>query len=463
MFSSVRHIHFVGIGGIGMSGIAEIVLSQGFVVSGSDAARSDNTDYLAKLGAHIFIGHSAENIANADVVVYSSAVKPHENVETRAALEANVPIIRRAEMLAEVARLKYCLAVSGTHGKTTSTSMSGMVLMQAGLDPTVIVGGRLHGLGGSNARLGKGDWTVVEADEYDRSFLQLSPTIAVVTNIEAEHLDIYKDLEDIKQTFIQFLSRVPFYGLIIACSDDPVVRELLPQLNKKVVRYGFQEGADLRALDTEYAGRSSRSRIEYKGEVIGVLTLNIPGAHNILNALSSVAVGLQLSVPFATIASSLAEFHGVLRRFEILGEKDGILVVEDYAHHHTEVKATLDSARKGWNRRIVAVFQPHTYTRTRDFASEFGEAFDQADVVYVTDVYASREKAIEGVSGQLIVDALKSHGHPHVVYIPKTEDVPTVLQSELHANDLLITLGAGDVYKVAKTLMSDSFRLNASR
>ncbi len=458
MFTSVRSIHFVGIGGIGMSGIAEIILSQGFQVSGSDSARSDNTDHLAKLGAHITIGHAAQNIEGADVVVYSSAVKPTENVETRAALDRNIPVIRRAEMLAEVSRLSYCLAVAGTHGKTTTTSMCGMLLVHGGLDPTVIVGGRLRGLGGSNARLGKGQWTVVEADEYDRSFLQLSPTIAVLTNIEAEHLDIYKDLEDIKQTFLQFVSRVPFYGLVVACSDDAVVRELLPIMNKKTIRYGFEEGADLRGCDTEYAGRSSRTRLELRGEVLGMLTLNIPGAHNILNAMAAVAVALQLHIPYATIAASLAEFHGVLRRFEILGEKDGVLVVEDYAHHHTEVKATLDSARKGWNRRIVAVFQPHTYTRTRDFALDFGEAFHNADIVVVTDIYASREKPIDGVSSELIVNALRRHPGKQVHYVPKTTDVADALRGIILPNDMLITLGAGDVYKVAKQVMAEDFR-----
>ncbi len=445
-----------------MSGIAEVLLAQGFRISGSDAARSDNTDHLLRLGARIDIGHSAENVRDADVVVYSSAVHVNENVETLEAKHRSIPVIRRAEMLAELSRLQYCLAVSGTHGKTTTTSMCGLMLMQAGIDPTVIVGGRLRGLGGSNARLGKGEWTVLEADEYDRSFLQLSPTIAVVTNVEAEHLDIYRDLDDIKQTFLQFLSRVPFYGCVIACSDDDGVQSLLPHINKKLVTYGLNPEADIHADEVEFAGRSARAVVWKGSERLGHLTLNIPGEHNVRNALACVAVGMQLNIPFATIAATLADFHGVLRRFEILGEKDGVLVVEDYAHHHTEVRATLQSARKGWNRRIVAVFQPHTYTRTRDFAEEFGDSFMNADIVIVCDVYASREKPLAGISGETIVASiLKQHPEAEVHSIPLWSDVPAYLQTILRSNDLLITLGAGDVYNVAKMVMDERFRLQS--
>ncbi len=461
MFSSVRHIHFVGIGGIGMSAIAEILLSQGFKVSGSDAQQSDNTEYLRELGATIYIGHKAENIKDAEVVVYSSAVRVHENVETLAALETKVPIIRRAEMLAEVTRLNYCLAVAGTHGKTTTTSMSGMVFVQGGLDPTVIVGGRLRGLNGSNARLGHGQWTVVEADEYDRSFLQLLPTIAIITNIEAEHLDIYKDLDDIKATFLQFIQRVPFYGAVIACIDDPVVRELIPQLNKRVLSYGIDESAELRAVDITYSGRSSRSRILYHGQDLGFMTLNIPGLHNIRNALAAVGSALMLNIPFSSIATAMAEFNGVLRRFEILGENNGVMVVEDYAHHHTEVMATLASARQGWGRRIVAVFQPHTYTRTRDFLKEMGTAFKDADVVIVADIYASREKPIEGVHSMQLVKELQANGHPNVMYLASKEEIISELKNVLQANDMLISLGAGDIYKVARAVVADDFRLKA--
>jgi len=447
MFSSVRHIHFVGIGGIGMSGIAEILLSQGFTVSGSDMAVSENTENLRALGATIQIGHRGENIDGAEVVVYSSAVKPDINPETIAAYQLKIPVIRRAEMLAEVARLRYCLAISGTHGKTSTTSMCGLVLMHAGIDPTVIVGGRLRGLGGSNARLGKGEWTVVEADEYDRSFLQLSPTIAVVTNIEAEHLDIYENIDDIKETFVKFLSEVPFYGSVVLCLDDPINREILHLINKKVITYGFSPHCDVRAVDSVFHERSSSSVIYAFGKELGKLELQIPGHHNIKNALASVAVSLQLGIEFSVIATALREFTGVLRRFEIIGEHKGVLVVDDYAHHHTEVKATLNAAKNGWKRRIVCVFQPHTYTRTRDFVKDFGQAFDDADVLIVTDVYPSREKPIEGITGEIIANAAKSYGHKNVHYIANKLDLPAYIESVVKPNDILLSLGAGDVNK----------------
>jgi UDP-N-acetylmuramate--alanine ligase len=454
MYSSVKHIHFVGIGGIGMSGIAEILLSQGFRVSGSDMSQSETTDLLKKMGADIMIGHRASNIEGADVVVYSSAVKPAENEETVAAQAARVPIIRRAEMLADVARLKYCLAISGTHGKTTTTSMCGLLLMAGGIDPTVIVGGRLRGLGGSNARLGHGRWTVLEADEYDRSFLQLSPTIAVVTNIEAEHLDIYRDFDDVRDTFIQFLGRLPFYGLIVACIDDSGVQSVIPHMNKPVVTYGLSEGADVRAVDCIFEGRTSTFTVQHKGDAIGTIQLDIPGKHNVRNALAAIAVGLRLGIPMDVISTSLREFHGVLRRFEILGEKNGVTVVQDYAHHHTEVQATLESARAGWNKKIIAVFQPHTYTRTRDFAAEFGAAFQAADEVIVTDVYAAREKPLEGINGQTIVDALVANGHANVRYVPNVKDVASDLLVHIKDDAMVLFLGAGNIYTAAAEFMN---------
>lgn len=449
MYTSVKHIHFVGIGGIGMSGIAEILLSQGFRISGSDMSRSETTDLLQKLGVQITIGHSADNVHGADVVVYSSAVNPATNVETVAAHTAGVPVIRRAEMLADVARLKYCLAVSGTHGKTTTTSMCGLVLMAGGLDPTVIVGGRLRGLGGSNARLGHGQWTVLEADEYDRSFLQLSPTIAIVTNVEAEHLDIYRDFDDVRDTFVQFLNRLPFYGLIVACTDDSGVRSVVSRINKPMVTYGIDEPADVQAVDCVFSGRTSRFNVMYKGENKGEVQLDIPGKHNVRNALAAIAVALRLGVSMSVIQETLKDFHGVLRRFEIVGEKNGVMVVQDYAHHQTEVRATLESARAGWNKRIIAVFQPHTYTRTRDFSAEFGASFSDADCVIVTDVYAAREKAIPGISGETIVDALKAKGHPSVYYVPNVKDLPASVCKIVSSNDMVVLLGAGDVYTAA--------------
>lgn len=449
MFASVRNIHFVGIGGIGMSGIAEILIDQGFHVTGSDMQRSDSTDYLTSLGATVYEGHAPEHITGADVVVYSSAVKPEENPETREALRRNIPIIRRAEMLGEVTRLNYCLAIAGTHGKTTTTSMCGLVMMKGNLDPTVIVGGRLKGLGGTNARLGHGEWMVVEADEYDRSFLQLLPSVAVITNIEEDHTDIYTDLTDLRDTFIEFANKTPFYGFVILCLDDPGAMEILPHINKPKVTYGLTPQCDVRATDVSYSGRTSQCTVWYNDEPVGTLELQIPGLHNIKNALAAVTIGLKLGIPFSTIAEALREFTGVYRRFEMRGERRGVKVIDDYAHHPTEVKATLQAAKTGWKNRIVCVFQPHTYTRTRDFAVEFGKSFVNADVLVVTDVYAARETPIEGVSGELIAAAARQFGHRHVHYIPSKNELPTFLDSIVREGDIVLTLGAGDIWKCA--------------
>ncbi len=454
-FSSIRALHLVGIGGIGMSGIAEILLSQGFQVSGSDLSRSETTERLASNGAVIYIGHDASNIRGADVVVYSSAVKPDENPETRAALEQHIPIIRRAEMLSELSRLQYCLAVAGTHGKTTTTSMCGLALMKAGMDPTVIVGGRLRGLGGSNARLGKGNWMVLEADEYDRSFLQLLPTVAVITNVEADHLDIYSDLDDIKGAFVEFANKVPFYGTACVCLDDPGVRAILPHIGKVVVTFGLSPQCDVRAIDVRYHERSSAFTLLHCGTELGRITLNVPGEHNVRNALAACAAGLVCQAPFQALQDALAEFSGVYRRFEIKGEYDGVLVVDDYAHHPTELRSTLAAARKGWNRRIVAVFQPHTYSRTRDFVQDFATSFDDADVLVVTDVYPAREQPMPGISGATIADAARAAGHRAVHYVPALADVASVVRGLSAVGDMVVTLGAGDVWKVGRDLLSE--------
>lgn len=449
-FSSVRNIHFVGIGGIGMSGIAEILLSQGFAVSGSDLQRSDTTDYLATRGARILIGHDAAHIEDADVVVYSSAVRPTENPETVEAARRKVPMLRRAEMLSEMSRLNYCLAIAGTHGKTTTTSMCGLILMKAGIDPTVIVGGKLKGFGGTNARLGKGPWIVLEADEYDRSFLSLLPTIAVITNVEADHLDIYADLDDIKGAFIEFANKVPFYGTAIVCLDDQGVRQILPDIAKKVITYGLSPQCDVRATDLAFAERSTTFTLVHQGAELGRVAINVPGEHNVRNALAACAQALQLNVPFATIAEALGEFGGVYRRFEIKGTTaDDVLVVDDYAHHPTEIRSTLAAARRGWKRRIVAVFQPHTYTRTRDFYQDFATSFDDADVLVLTDVYPAREQPIEGITGALIADAARAAGHRDVQYIERLDDIPDALRALLKPGDLLLTMGAGNVSTVA--------------
>ena len=452
-FSSVKHIHFVGIGGIGMSGIAEILLTQGFHVTGSDLHESETTDYLASRGAEIHIGHNANNIEGAEVVVYSSAVDAETNPETVAARYRAVPVIRRAEMLSEVSRLNYCLAIAGTHGKTTTTSMTGLVLMKAGLDPTVIVGGRLKGLGGSNARLGNGDWIVLEADEYDRSFLQLLPTVAVITNVEADHLDIYSDLDDIKGAFVEFSNKVPFYGTTCLCLDDPGVRAIMPLIKKVIVTFGLSPQCDVRAVDCHYHERSSTFTLTHRGIELGTIELNVPGEHNIRNALAACAAGLVCGVSFDALKGALAEFTGVYRRFEFKGERDGVLVVDDYAHHPTEIRSTLSAARRGWDRRIIAVFQPHTYSRTRDFFHEFALSFDDADILVLTDVYPAREAPIEGINGKMIADAAMSAGHRAVFYEPDKTRVAELVRSMTRPGDMVLTLGAGDVWKVANQLV----------
>lgn len=436
-----------------MSGIAEILLDQGYRVTGSDLSRSEVTDRLVSLGATVTQGHSEANVADADVVVYSSAVNPEENPETLEAQRRKTPIIRRAEMLAEVTRMKYGVAVAGTHGKTTTTSMIGQVLIEGDVDPTVIVGGRLSGLNGANARLGHGEWTVVEADEFDRSFLSLSPTVAVVTNIEREHLDIYSDLDDIRRTFVEFANKVPFYGFVALCLDEPAVMEIVPLLKRRVISYGFSPQCDLRAVDPVYEGARSRFVIERRGERLGEVDLGVPGEHNVKNALAAVTVGLELGVPFATIAKALEKFSGVLRRFEVKGVENGVLVIDDYAHHPTEVRATLDAIGRGWKRRIVALFQPHTYSRTRDFSDEFGKAFFNADVVIVTDVYAARERPIQGITGELIASSASAFGHRNVHYIPDRDRLAGATVELLEPGDILVTMGAGDIWKVGEQIL----------
>lgn len=450
MFSTVKRLHFVGIGGIGMSGIAEILLNEGFDVSGSDIAKSENTDYLEKLGIKIYIGHNEKNIEGAEVVVYSSAVNPNENPETIAASQKNIPLLRRAEMLAEVSRLKYNIAISGTHGKTTTTSMIGLILIKAGLDPTVIVGGRLRDFGGTNARLGKGEWTVVEADEFDRSFLQLFPTIAVVNNIEAEHLDIYKDMNDLTETFAQFANKVPFYGFIALGIDDPGVKSIYAKVNKKIRTYGFSRNCDVRAERIIYENRQVRAIIFENNVELGEVTINVPGEHNLKNALAAITVARGLDIEFEVINSALQEFKGVFRRFDIKGEKDGVLYVDDYAHHPTEVKAVLKAARNSWNRRIVAAFQPHTYTRTMHLHEQFAASFDDADVIIITDVYPAREQPIEGITGKLIADGAMKYGHKNVLYIPTLDELRRQLSDILKDGDVFITIGAGNICNLSQ-------------
>jgi len=454
MFSSIHTLHFVGIGGIGMSGIAEILMDQGFKITGSDRAASDNTDRLKELGAHIFIGHAAENLeADVDVVVYSSAVPP-ENPELVEAHRRKIPVIRRAEMLAEVMRLRYGIGIAGTHGKTTTTSMVSLVLMEGGIDPTVIVGGRLRGLAGSNARLGKGDFIVVEADEFDRSFLSITPTIAVLTTLETDHLDCYRDLEDIKSAFIQFASKVPFYGFVVLCLDEPALQDIMPKLKKKIITYGLNGQADLQAIDIRHRQHTSTFLVVHNGTDLGEVTLQIPGKHNVQNALAAIAVGLELGVPFENIAAGVAKFTGVFRRWEVKAEVKGITIVDDYAHHPTEIKATLAGAKSGWRRRVVCVFQPHLYSRTRDFYDEFGRSFFNADVLVLTDVYPAREEPIQGVNGELIANAAKEFGHKQVHYVPDKKAVPAFLLSIVQPGDIVITMGAGDIWRFGEDFIA---------
>ncbi len=454
MFSSIKKLHFVGIGGIGMSGIAEILIDQGFTLTGSDRAASENTERLATLGAHVYIGHAAANVEpDVDVLVFSSAVPP-DNPELVEAQKRNIPVIRRAEMLAEVMRLKYGIGIAGTHGKTTTTTMTGLVLMEGGIDPTVIVGGRVNLLARSNARLGKGDFIVVEADEYDRSFLSLTPTIAVLTTLETDHLDCYRDLEDIKAAFVQFAGKVPFYGFVVLCLDEPALQEIMPKIRKKIITYGFNGQADLQAVDVVHKENTSRFTVLLRGNDLGEIMLHVPGRHNVLNALAAIAVGLEMNVPFATIRNGVEKFTGVFRRWEVKAEINGITVIDDYAHHPTEIKATLQGAKGGWRRRVVCVFQPHLYSRTRDFYEEFGRAFFDADVLVLTDVYPAREEPIQGVTGELIANAAKDFGHKQVHYVPDKTKIPAFLASIAKKGDMVITMGAGDIWKFGEAFIA---------
>jgi len=454
MFRSIRKLHFVGIGGIGMSGIAEILLDQGFKISGSDRTLSEVTERLQHLGARIFEGHHAANIVNdVDTVVYSSAVQL-DNPEILEAQRRKIPIVRRAEMLAEVMRLKYGIGIAGTHGKTTTTSMTSLVLMEGGLDPTVIVGGKLSGLGGTNARLGRGEFIVVEADEFDRSFLSISPTVAVLTTLETDHLDCYRDLEDIKSAFIQFANKVPFYGFIVLCLDEPALLDIMPNLNKKkIITYGLNPQADVQAVDIRHSNNTSTFTIVRAQKELGSITLQVPGNHNVLNSLGAMAVGLELGVPFEKIKLCIEKFIGVYRRWEKKGEGNGITVYDDYAHHPTECRATLSGVKAGWRRRVVCVFQPHLYSRTRDFYEDFGKSFLLSDVLVVTDVYPAREEPIQGITGELIVNAAKQFGHKDVHYVPDKKQVPAFLAAIVKSGDIVITMGAGDIWKYGEEFL----------
>jgi len=445
VFSNIKKIHFVGIGGIGMSGIAEILWSRGFTISGSDKQLSDTTRRLESLGMTIYEGHSAENIKDIDVLVYSSAVIT-DNPEVQQAISRKIPVIKRAEMLAECMRMQYGIGIAGTHGKTTTTSLVGLVLTEGKVDPTIIVGGRLADLGGTNARLGKGKYIVVEADEFDRTFLQLTPSIAAITTLEKEHLDTYKDLDDIKKAFIEFANRVPFYGFVVICLDEPALQDILPEVKRKYITYGVSPQADMRATNIVFKDNQSDYTVEYMGEELGTITLMVPGLHNVKNSLVAITIAVELGIPFKTIKKALEKFRGVFRRFEIKYDKE-IMVVDDYAHHPTETSATLAAIRSGWKRRLVAVFQPHLFTRTRDFYEEFGRSFLNSDVFICTDVYPARELPIEGVTGKLIIDSAKKFGHKNTYYCEDSADVPALLKSIVKDGDIVVTMGAGPIYQ----------------
>jgi UDP-N-acetylmuramate--alanine ligase len=454
MFRKIRKIHFVGIGGIGMSGIAELLLNLGYKVSGSDLKRSAITDRLAGLGAEVAIGHRKENVAAVDVVVISSAVRP-DNPEVSEAKRRQVPVIPRAEMLAELMRLRYSIAVAGAHGKTSTTSMIASVLLHGNYDPTVVIGGRLEALG-SNAKLGKGELIVAEADESDGSFLKLTPTIAVVTNIDREHLDHYTDLAEIQSAFVAFVNKVPFYGAAVLCLDDPNVQSILPRVERRIVSYGESHQADLVATHIDFCDFGCKYRARYRNESLGDVRLQAPGRHSVLNSLAAIAVGLELDIPFPTISAALAGFQNADRRFQVKGERDNVLVVDDYGHHPTEIIATLSAARHSCERRIVAVFQPHRYTRTKALEQEFARAFYHADVLIVAPVYAAGEDPIPGVDSEKLVQQIKLFGHRDASYAPSFAAAQQLLREKLRDGDLLITLGAGDVWKVGEEFLSET-------
>jgi UDP-N-acetylmuramate--alanine ligase len=457
MFAKIQRVHFVGIGGIGMSGIAEVLLNLGYKISGSDLKRSLVTDRLATMGAIICEGHRAENVVGAEVVVTSSAVT-RDNPEVVEARQRHIPVIQRAEMLAELMRLKYGIAVAGMHGKTTTTSMIAAVLAAGGLDPTVVVGGRVDAMG-SNARLGKSHYLVAEADESDRSFLKLSPILAVVTNIDREHMDCYRDMADVEHAFVEFMDRVPFYGMAVVCNDDDRLRALLPQLRRRVMTYGLRSDSDFCVADSEtprvdgHERPMSRFRVDYRGQSLGDFHLYVPGRHNILNATAAIAVGVGLDVTADAIRRGLAEFRGVDRRFQLRGRVGEISVIDDYGHHPTEIRATLAAARQCGYKRIHVVFQPHRYTRTQDLADQFATAFGDADSLFVLDIYAASEPPIEGITGERLARHIASLGKRQATFAPSFGDAIERATAAACPGDMILTLGAGSVSQLGPQIL----------
>lgn len=449
----VRHVHFVGIGGVGMSGLAEILRSLEFEVSGSDMKEGDTTRRLKALGVRIDVGHRFENVRGVDVVVYSSAIS-RDNPEISEARALGIPVIGRAEMLAELMRVKYGVAIAGSHGKTTTTSLVATVLRAAGLDPTVVVGGKMAALG-TNARLGAGDLLVAEADESDGSFLRLTPTIAVVTNIDPEHLDHYGTLEKLKEGFVEFAARVPFYGLAVLCLDHPNVQDILPRIPRRHVTYGLSPQSDYSARGIHFRGLETSFNAYRRGEPLGGFTVKMPGVHNVLNCLATIAVADELEVPLDVTKQALATFGGVARRFTVVGQLGGITLIDDYGHHPAEVRATIEAAQRafpGENHRIIVAFQPHRYTRTRDLFDEFTRAFNQADILFVTDIYPAGEAPLAGVSAERLVQSIREHGHQDARYVANKTLLPDAIEPILRPGDVVIALGAGDINAQVRAL-----------
>jgi UDP-N-acetylmuramate--alanine ligase len=451
MLGRTRKIHFIGIGGIGMSGIAEFLHNQGLEISGSDMKKTDITAHLEDIGIQVTEGHDPELIKDADVVVKSSAVKD-DNQEIVAARAMKIPVIRRAEMLAEITRMSFSIGISGTHGKTTTTSMAGLVLETAGLDPTIIVGGKVKNFGSNNV-MGSGKYIVVEADEYDHSFLSLTPCIAGITNVDEDHLDCYRNLDDIKGAFIEYANKVPFFGSVIACLDDPGVQAILPDINKKIVTYGLSRQADIQALNITMKNFTTSYDLAFKGYKLGRIKMNVAGKHNIQNSLLAAAIGLELDLPFKSIQDALAKFSGVYRRFDLKGEAQDITIYDDYAHHPTEIIATLEGFKDSVDRRIVALFQPHLYSRTRDLYEKFGKAFFSCDCLILAPIYPAREQTIPGVSSKLIADVAIQSGHHQVHVIDENAKIVAETIALLKPKDILITIGAGNIWQYGEEIL----------
>ncbi len=452
MLGKTKKIHFIGIGGIGMSGIAEFLHNQGLEISGSDMKKTELTAHLESIGIKVDEGHNPDQIRDVDVVVKSSAVKD-DNPEIVAARALKIPVIRRAEMLAEITRMSFSIGISGTHGKTTTTSMAGMVLEAAGLDPTIIVGGKVKNYGSNNV-MGSGKYIVVEADEYDHSFLSLTPCIAGITNIDTDHLDCYRNLDDIKGAFIEYANKVPFFGSVIACLDDPGVQAILPLVNKKIVTYGFSRQADVQAQNIQMKDFNAAYDVSYRNYNLGRVAMKVTGRHNIQNSLLAVGIGLELDIPFKYIQAGLQEYSGVYRRFELKGTAGDITVYDDYAHHPTEISATLDGFRESTKRRIVTLFQPHLYSRTRDFYHQFGNAFFSCDLLLLAPIYPAREKEIPGVSSKMIAEAAVQSGHHNVVLLENNAEIVAKTMSLLRPDDILITMGAGNVWQYGEEILA---------